>query len=68
MKKDINEELIQYIDKWVAVTSDYSEIVASGDSIGEVEKKLKTTTHDTDTLVIKYIVPPNKFLSPSCLS
>jgi hypothetical protein len=67
MKQDIKKELIKYVDKWVAVTSDYSELVASGNSISEVEKKLETTKYNLDSLVITYITSPDKFLSPTCL-
>lgn len=64
MKSSVTEELIKYSDRWVATTLDRSEIVAIGDSISEVEKKVETTQLDLDNLVITYVNPPDKFLSP----
>lgn len=65
MKNDIHEELLKYARQWVAVTSDYSKVVTNGKSITEVEKKLKSTKYDLDSLVIMYVNDPNKFTSPN---
>ena len=65
MNTAITKQLVNYEDKWVAVNADYSNVIASGDSIPEVENKLETMKLNLDNLVITYVTPPDKFLSPN---
>lgn len=68
MKQNINKELLKLSEKWVAITKNYTNIVVSGNSISEVEEKLETLNYDLNSVVIMYVNPPDKFLSPKCLS
>ena len=44
MKKKTDNPLIHFENKWVALTSDRKKVIAVGESIKEVDKKLKSRT------------------------
>ncbi|MBI2028128.1 MAG: hypothetical protein HYT07_00830 [Candidatus Levybacteria bacterium] len=64
MRKISVNKIIKNQNKYVVLTKDKSDILVSGASIQEVEKKLsKLSIKD---VVITYIPPVNKYLSPLC--
>lgn len=58
------QQLAKYINKWVAISTDGSKILASGDSIVEVEKQLKQKKVKEAKAVIQYVISPKVSLSP----
>ena len=64
MKKISVNKIIKNQNKYVVLTKDKSDILVSGSSIQDVEKKLsKLSIKD---VVITYIPPVDKYLSPLC--
>lgn len=62
-KLDI-KTMIKNQNKWVALSPDKSEVLVSGTSIKEVEKKLfKINIKDA---ILSFIPPVSKYLSPLC--
>lgn len=58
------KKIIQNQNKYVVLTKDKSDILVTGASIQDVERKLnKLGIKDA---VINYIPPVNKYLSPLC--
>lgn len=56
--------LIKYENKWVAFSGDREEILASGDTVDSVLKKLdKLKIKDS---IISFITPADYSLSPLC--
>lgn len=53
-----------YQNKWIALSSDRANIVASGKTIKEVQKKLNSKDQD---IIITYVLPFNSYYSPLCL-
>ncbi len=64
MKKVGVDKIIKNQNKYIVLTKDKSDILVSGASIHEVEKKLNKL-HVKD-VVITYIPPVDKYLSPLC--
>lgn len=69
MKKNISaqeyiRQMTPYVNKWVAVNKDESEVIASGKDIIEVEKKLEKNKQSVSH--IKYILPFDKYYAPLC--
>ncbi len=60
------ETVLKYTNKWVATKGGNSVILASGNSIEEVENKLKKQEIKGATLT--YITSPDKYISPICQS
>ena len=58
--------LLKHTEKWIATKDDYRSVLASGDSIEEVEQKLKKEKIKGATLT--YITSPDKYISPLCQS
>lgn len=56
--------LLKHTERWIATKDDHPNILASGSSIEEVEKKLKKQKIKEATLT--YITPPDKYISPLC--
>jgi len=48
-------DLIRYDGQWVAFSADGRQIVASGDSIGEVSERIATARLDLDDVVLERI-------------
>lgn len=62
MNKTYEKALLSNQNKWIAVVSDKSKVLASGNSIREVEEKLgKLGAKDA---VITFVPPANRYLSP----
>jgi len=57
-------KLAQFEDQYVAFASNRSKVLASGATIKEVEKKLKT--HNISDVVISYIPSLSKYIAPIC--
>ncbi|OGK13787.1 hypothetical protein A3A93_02545 [Candidatus Roizmanbacteria bacterium RIFCSPLOWO2_01_FULL_38_12] len=51
-----------FINKWVAFSENKNEVIASGSSIMEVEKKLRKTNKKAS--VIQFILPFNSNYAP----
>lgn len=62
-KLDINK-LAKFENQYVAFTFDKSKVLASGPTIKEVEKKLKT--NNISDIVISYVPPLSKYIAPIC--
>lgn len=62
MNKTYAKTLLSNQNRWIAVSSDKSKILASGKSIQEVEKKLGKL--DARDVVITFVPPANRYLSP----
>ena len=61
--KDL-KQLLKYSDKYVAYVGKFLNIIASGNSMTEVEKKLKSKKIKDAT--ITYIPPSDRSFSPLC--
>ena len=64
MKRLDLKTLLKHTEKWIATKDDYRSVLASGDSIEEVEQKLKKEKIKGATLT--YITSPDKYISPLC--
>lgn len=64
MKRLNLKTVLKYTKKWIATKDDYKSILASGEDIEEVEKKLKKQKIKGATLT--YLTPPDKYISPLC--
>lgn len=62
MNKAYERTLLLNQNKWIAVSSNKSKVLASGNSIQEVEKKLGKL--DAKDAVITFVPPANRYLSP----
>lgn len=62
MNKAYERTLLANQNKWIATSSSKSKILASGNSIQEVEKKLDQL--DAKDVVITFVPPANRYLSP----
>lgn len=62
MNRAYEKALLSNQNKWIAVSSGKSKILASGKSIQEVEKKLGKL--DAKDAVITFVPPANRYLSP----
>lgn len=60
----IQNPLINYEDKWVALTPDRSKVVAAGETLEDLDKKLKSLKKKN---IILHYVPPFGLISPSGL-
>ena len=58
------KKIVQNQNKYVVLTKDKSDILISGSSIKEIEKKLEKL--DIKDAVITYIPPVDGYLSPPC--
>jgi len=58
------DKLAQFEDQYVAFASNKSRVLASGATIKEVEKKLKT--QNNPDIVISYIPSLSKYIAPIC--
>lgn len=66
MNKTYEKTLLANQNKWIAVSSGGSKILASGKSIQEVEGKLgKLNAKD---VVLTFVPPANRYLSPYVIS
>lgn len=54
----------KYAGKWVALSISNQEIVASGDSVKEVENKIKLSKSIYKDLVITFVTPLDGSLAP----
>lgn len=61
--KDL-KQLLKYSDKYVAYVGKFLNIIASGDTMADVERKLISKKIKDAT--ITYIPPSNKSFSPIC--
>jgi hypothetical protein len=64
MKKQNTEILLQYSDKYIAYIDDIEQIIASGNTMIEVDKQLKK--NNVKQATITYIPPVDKSFSPLC--
>lgn len=62
--KKVKNILLPYEKKWVAISKDNSQVVASGNSIKEVEKKVKKLKEKD--IEILYVTPFDQYLTPLC--
>lgn len=53
------EELAKYAGKHVAFSGDGLRILASGDTLDDVEKELAAAGYDASQVVFSYVWPPN---------
>ena len=60
----IQNPLINFENKWVALTSDRRRVVVSGKTLEEVDKKLKNLKEKN---IILHYIPPFGPISPSGL-
>ena len=58
------EELAKYEDQYIALSQNRVQIVASGKTVNELEKKLKKMK--VTSINIEYISPINASISPLC--
>lgn len=58
----INNLFLPYENKWVAMTPDRKKVVASGETIKEVDKKLKKIKNKT--AILTKVLPFDKSYSP----
>lgn len=61
MNKNLTE-LIKYVNKWVAIIPKTNEVVASGNSVREVEQKV--SKKHLKEAVITFVTPPDMSLAP----
>ncbi len=66
MKRLDLKTILKHADKWIATKDSYKVVLASGESIEEVERKLKKQNIKGATLT--YITSPDKYISPLCQS
>ena len=59
--KKISNPLLNYEKKWVALSSDNKKVLASGDTIQELEKKVKGV--DSNKFVLTWVPPFDRVLS-----
>lgn len=57
----IKNPLLDYEKKWVALSSDNKKVLASGDTIPELEKKIKGI--NSNKFVLTWVPPFDKVLS-----
>lgn len=62
MKKAILDLCLKYQNKWVGLEKKTFKIIAVGDSVVEVENKMKD--NDYSKTVITFITSPDQYLSP----
>lgn len=62
MNKAYEKILLSNQNRWIAISSDKSKVLASGKSIQEVEKKLVKL--DAKDAVVTFVPPANRYLSP----
>lgn len=63
MSKPINNPLIPFENKWVALTQDRKRVLASGTTIKEVDKKLKDRNFKEQSMLLR-VLPFDKTYSP----
>jgi Family of unknown function (DUF5678) len=56
------EELLKYAGKHIAFSLDAKRILASGDTMEEVEEKLRAAGIDPSQVVGSYVMPPDTAL------
>ncbi len=59
----IQNPLINYENKWVALTPDRKTVIAAGRSYKEVDKKLKKMKQED--VILTFVPPFDTFLSPN---
>lgn len=64
MKRLDLKTLLKHTEKWIATKEGYRDVLDSGDSVGEVEQKLKKAKIKGATLT--YVTSPEKYISPLC--
>lgn len=63
--RDLSKILQNHENKWVALSPDYKEVVADGDSLAEVESKLKPD--EVRRVVFHKVSPFNSVFIPTAL-
>lgn len=63
MSKLIKNPLIPFENKWVALTQDRKEVLASGSSVKEVDKKLERAKLKEQPVLLR-VLPFDKTYSP----
>ena len=63
LSNNFSKIIQSFRDKWVAVPDDYSEVIASADTLSEVMDKIKKNT----TLKVFKVVPLDMIYSPFTL-
>ncbi len=56
--------MVNYENKWVALSSDKKKVVAAGSSIKQLEKKLKG--FKKEEVILTFVPPFDKVLSLQC--
>lgn len=64
MKQADLQKLAEHANEYIAVTTKNTDIIASGKTIKELEKKLEK--QKIKNIIIQYVPPVDKFLSPVC--
>jgi len=62
MKRKTDNPLIHFENKWVALTQDRKRVIAAGDSIKEVNQKLKQLKDQN--VILTHVLPFDKIYSP----
>ena len=61
---DLNQVLSNtHYDKWVALSNDYSRVLASADSIAELSKKLSQVEKDSNPIFYKVSAKDSYYIS-----
>ena len=54
---DLSELLTPHLNEWVALSSDYQQIIASGDTLKDTMEKVKK--EQKENVVFHKVIPPN---------
>lgn len=60
--KKITSPLLNYENKWVALSPDHNKVMASGKSIKEIDKKLKSMNNED--AILTFVLPFDKSYAP----
>lgn len=64
MKISTRNPLLKYENKWVALDKDAQDVIASGDSLGRLEQKIKDRSVEDPKIVIMKVPPFGKAYAP----
>lgn len=59
---NLSNILISYVNKWVALTVDKKQIVASASNLKQLDSKVKKAR--LKDVIYHYVLPPDKSFSP----
>lgn len=55
---------LKYANQWIGLSSDRSKVIASGNSLMEVNEQLKKLK--VKDPIVTYVMPPDQYIAPIC--